>query len=278
MVPGLMTELVVIKPRSKWTPLNLEELWNHRELLYFMVWRDIKVRYKQTALGAAWAVIQPFFSMIVFSLFFGHLAKIPSNGVAYPVFVYCGLLPWQLFSFALTESTNSLVTNRQLITKVYFPRLLVPLTPVLAGLVDFAIAFLVLVAMMFFYGIHPSAGVLLLPVFIALTVVTALAVGLWLAALNAKYRDIRYTVPFLTQLWLFLTPIAYPASLVPEKWRLLYGLNPMAGVVEGFRWALLGNEAAPGNFFFVSVAVTFLLFIGGLYYFRQIESSIADTL
>lgn len=273
-----MTELVVIKPRSKWTPLNLEELWNHRELLYFMVWRDIKVRYKQTALGAAWAVIQPFFSMIVFSLFFGHLAKIPSNGVAYPVFVYCGLLPWQLFSFALTESTNSLVTNRQLITKVYFPRLLVPLTPVLAGLVDFAIAFLVLVAMMFFYGIHPSAGVLLLPVFIALTVVTALAVGLWLAALNAKYRDIRYTVPFLTQLWLFLTPIAYPASLVPEKWRLLYGLNPMAGVVEGFRWALLGNEAAPGNFFFVSVAVTFLLFIGGLYYFRQIESSIADTL
>ncbi|OGW04698.1 MAG: phosphate ABC transporter permease, partial [Nitrospinae bacterium RIFCSPLOWO2_01_FULL_39_10] len=221
--------------------------------------------------------IQPFFAMVIFSIFFGQLAKIPSDGIPYPIFAYCALLPWQLFSHALNESSNSLVANQGLITKVYFPRLIIPVAPVLAGLVDFGIAFLVLIGMMLYYGIMPTFAVFTIPLFLILAVATALSVGLWLSALNVEYRDVRYTIPFLTQFWLFATPVAYPSSLVPESWRALYGLNPMAGVVEGFRWALLGKAEGPGTLLVVSVMVVIILFIGGLYYFRRMEKTFADV-
>jgi lipopolysaccharide transport system permease protein len=256
----------------------LRELWQYRELLFFLIWRDIKVRYKQTALGAAWAVIQPVFSMVVFSLFFGRLAKVPSDGIPYPVFAYCALLPWQLFAYALAESSNSVVANERLITKVYFPRLVIPIAGVLAGLADFAIAFSVLIVLMLHYGIVPTWTIATLPLFVLLAILTALAVGLWLSALNVQYRDVRYTVGFLTQIWLFLSPVAYPSSLVPERWRPFYGLNPMAGVVEGFRWALVGKTPAPGAMLGVSVAMVVLLLVGGLYYFRRMENSFADVI
>jgi lipopolysaccharide transport system permease protein len=257
-------------------PLELSELWEYRELLYFLVWRDIKVRYKQTALGAAWAVMQPLFMMLVFSLFFGRLAKVPSDGIPYPVFTFCALIPWQLFANALTESSNSLIGNQNLITKVYFARLVIPIAAVLSGLVDFLIAFGILIGMMLFYGIVPGAAILALPGFILLAVLTALAVGLWLSALNVQYRDVRYTMNFLVQFWLFATPVAYPSSIVPESWRALYGLNPMAGVVEGFRWALLGKSSPPSALLFVSTAVVVVLLVGGLYYFRRMEQEFAD--
>lgn len=268
---------VVIRPTKGWVPLNLRDLWVYRELLYFLVWRDIKVRYKQTALGAAWAVLQPFLTMVVFSIFFGRLAGVPSDGVPYPIFAYTALLPWQLFAHALTESGNSLVSNQQLITKVYFPRLVIPLSAVLAGLVDFGIAFIVLMAMMFFYGIFPTLAVLTLPFFLLLAIATALSVGLWLSALNVEYRDVRYTLPFLTQFWMFATPIAYPSSLVPEPWRAWYGLNPMVGVVEGFRWALLGQTGSVGPVVIVSCLVVVVLLVGGLVYFRRMEKTFADV-
>src|SRR6195256_5211841 len=264
-----------IDPPSGWTSIGFRELWDYRELLYFLTLRDIKVRYKQTALGAAWAVIQPFFMMVVFSLFFGKLAGVKSDGIPYPIFTFCALLPWQLFAHALTESSNSLVANERLITKVYFPRLVVPLAAVLGGLVDFAVAFVILLAMMLYYGIVPTWAIVTLPAFILLAVFTALAVGLWLSALNVKYRDVRYTINFLIQFWLFATPVAYPSSIVPQRWRALYGLNPMAGVVEGFRWALLG-KSPPGALLWVSVAVVILLLLGGLYYFRRMETQFAD--
>ena len=265
-----------ISPPSRWTSLEFRELWEYRELLYFLIWRDVKVRYKQTALGAAWAVIQPFFMMVVFSLFFGRLAKVPSDGIPYPVFTFCALLPWQLFANALTESSNSLVGNQNLITKVYFPRLVVPISAVLGGLVDFVIAFMILLGMMLYYGIVPGWAIVTLPGLILLAVLTALGVGLWLSALNVQYRDVRYTIGFLVQLWLFLTPVAYPSSIVPEQWRPLYGLNPMAGVVEGFRWALLGKSQPPGAMLWVSVAVVIVILFGGLYYFRRMEQQFAD--
>ena len=266
-----------IDPPSGWASIGLRELWNYRELLYFLTLRDIKVRYKQTALGAAWAVIQPFFMMVVFSLFFGRLAGVKSDGIPYPIFTFCALLPWQLFAHALTESSNSLVANERLITKVYFPRLVVPIAAVLGGLVDFAVAFVILLAMMFYYGIVPTWAIVTLPAFILLAVLTALAVGLWLSALNVKYRDVRYTINFLIQFWLFATPVAYPSSIVPERWRPLYGLNPMAGVVEGFRWALLGTQNPPGAMLAVSISVVIALLIGGLYYFRRMEQEFADV-
>jgi len=265
-----------IGPPSRWSSIDFRELWEYRELLYFLIWRDVKVRYKQTALGAAWAVIQPFFMMVVFSLFFGRLAKVPSDGIPYPVFTFCALLPWQLFAHALTESSNSLVGNQNLITKVYFPRLVVPISAVLGGLVDFAIAFVMLLGMMFYYGIVPGWAILTLPAFVLLAVLTALGVGLWLSALNVQYRDVRYTMNFLVQFWLFATPVAYPSSIVPEKWRALYGINPMAGVVEGFRWALLGKSSPPGPMLWVSVAMVVLILVGGLYYFRRMEQQFAD--
>ncbi len=268
-------ETTFIRPASSWTSLGLKELWEYRELLYFLVWRDVKVRYKQTALGAAWAVIQPLFMMLVFSLFFGRLAGIKSDGIPYPIFAFCALLPWQLFAHALTESSNSLVANERLITKVYFPRLVVPIAAVLGGLVDFGIAFVLLLGMMAWYGIVPGVGILALPLLVLFAVMTALAVGLWLSALNVQYRDVRYTINFLIQFWLFATPVAYPSSIVPEAWRPLYGLNPMAGVVEGFRWALLGAKP-PGAMLAVSGMVVIALLVGGLYYFRRMEQDFAD--
>jgi len=271
------TPVLILRPSTGFLRLDLKALWEYRELLYFLVWRDIKVRYKQTALGAAWAILQPVMTMVVFSIFFGRLAKVPSDGVPYPIFAYVALLPWQLFAFALSESSNSLVASQNLITKVYFPRLVIPISSVLAGLVDFAIAFVILLAMMLYYGIVPTAAMALLPLFLLFAVATALSVGLWLSALNVKYRDVRYTIPFLTQFWMFATPVAYPSSLVPEKWRALYGLNPMAGVVEGFRWALLGKSHAPGPLLGVSVAAVVVLLIGGLRYFRKTESTFADV-
>ena len=268
--------VLVIRPTKGFVSLNLREIWNYRELLYFLVWRDIKVRYKQTALGAAWAVIQPVMTMIVFSIFFGRLAKVPSDGIPYPVFAYTALLPWQLFAFALTESSNSLVGSQNLITKVYFPRLVIPLASVLAGLVDFGIAFVVLLVLMFYYGITPGSAIVWLPLFMLLALATALSVGLWFSALNVKYRDVRYTIPFMTQLWMFATPVAYPSSLIPQPWRAWSGLNPMAGVVEGFRWALLGKTSGPGLLLWISIAAVLLLLIGGLFYFRRMESTFAD--
>jgi lipopolysaccharide transport system permease protein len=265
-----------IDPPSGWTSIGFRELWDYRELLYFLTLRDVKVRYKQTALGAAWAIIQPVFMMAVFSLFFGRLAKVPSDGIPYPVFTFCALLPWQLFAHALTESSNSLVANERLITKVYFPRLVIPMAAVLGGLVDFAVAFVILLGMMLYYGIVPSWAMLTLPAFILLAIMTALGVGLWLSALNVQYRDVRYTINFLIQFWMFATPVAYPSSIVPERWRVLYGLNPMAGVVDGFRWALLGKQP-PGAMLAVSVAVVIAILIGGLYYFRRMEQQFADV-
>ena len=271
------TQVFRIEPATGWTALGLRELWHYRELLYFLTWRDVKVRYKQTALGAAWAIIQPLFMMIVFSLFFGRLARVPSDGIPYPVFSFCALLPWQLFAHALTESSNSLVGNQNLITKVYFPRLVIPLAAVLGGVIDFLIAFAILLLLMLYYGIVPGWAILTLPAFLLLAIATALGVGLWLSALNVQYRDVRYTINFLVQFWLFATPVAYPSSLIPEKWRVFYGLNPMAGVVEGFRWALLGKSEPPGMMLWVSVAVVVLLLLGGLYYFRRMEQEFADV-
>lgn len=268
---------IIIRPSKGLAWVNLGELWEYRDLLYFLIWRDIKVRYKQTALGAIWAVLQPLFTMVLFTIFFGRLAKIPSDGFPYPVFCFCALLPWQLFSKALSESGNSLVANQNLIKKVYFPRLIIPLASVLGGLVDFGISFVVLLGMMVYYGIFPHMAVLTLPLFILLAIITALAAGLWLSVLNVKYRDVRHTIPFLVQFWLFATPIAYPSSLVPEKWRLLYGLNPMVGVVEGFRWALLGKVGGVGPLVLVSVIAVVILLVGGLVYFKNMEKTFADV-
>jgi len=274
---GTSVPITVVSPPSSWPSLHLGELWEYRDLLFILVWRDIKVRYKQTALGAAWAVIQPFLTMVVFSLLFGSVAKLPSEGIPYPIFTFTALLPWQLFAHAMTESGNSLVANQQLITKVYFPRLVIPLGAVLSGLVDFAVAFLVLLAMMVFYGVPLGWNVLTLPAFVVLAVLTALTVGIWLSALNVEYRDVRYTIPFLTQFWMFATPIAYSATLVPDKWRWLYSLNPMTGVVEGFRWAMLGKQGFSLPLFLVSLAAVIILLVGGLVYFRRMEDSFADN-
>jgi lipopolysaccharide transport system permease protein len=268
----------VIEPPKGWAPLHLGELWKFRELLFFLTWRDIKVRYKQTALGATWAVLQPVLTMIVFSIIFGGLANLPSEGIPYPIFTFTALLPWQLFAFALTQSSNSLVGSQNLISKVYFPRLVVPFSSVLAGVVDFAIAFLVLIGLMAFYGIRLTPAALLLPLFLILALASALAVGLWLSALNVQYRDIRYVVPFLTQFWMYATPIAYSSSLIPEKWRWLYSLNPMTGVVEGFRWAILGKSSLDPLSLGISAVAVVILLAGGLYYFKRMETSFADII
>ena len=268
----------VIEPPKGWAPLALGELWKFRELLFFLTWRDIKVRYKQTALGAAWAILQPVLTMVIFSIVFGGLAKLPSEGIPYPIFTFTALLPWQLFAFALTQSSNSLVGSQNLVSKVYFPRLVVPFSSVLAGVLDFAIAFVVLMGMMAFYHVRLTSKVLFLPLFLLLALASALAVGLWLSALNVKYRDIRYVVPFLTQFWMYATPIAYSSSLIPEKWRWLYSLNPMTGVVEGFRLAILGKSSLDLFSLGISASVVVLLLIGGLYYFKRMESSFADII
>lgn len=269
---------IVIAPSTGWIALNLKDVWEYRELLFFLAWRDIKVRYKQTALGAAWAILQPLLTMVVFTLVFGRMLKAPSDGIPYPVFAYCALLPWQLFAHSLTQSSQSLVGNERLISKVYFPRLIIPLSSIFSGLLDFGISFIVLIAMMLVYGIVPSMAIVTLPFFILLAVASALAVGLWLSALNVQYRDIRYTIPFLTQIWLFATPVAYASSLIPEPWRTWYGLNPMAGVVEGFRWALLGKTNDATGLLIVSCLAVAALLLGGLFYFRRMEREFADII
>jgi len=269
--------VTIIEPSKGWISLNLRDLWEYRDLLYFLAWRDIKVRYKQTVLGAAWAIIQPFFTMVVFSLFFGRLAKMPSDDIPYPIFSYAALVPWTFFANGLSQSASSLVGSANLIKKVYFPRLVVPISAVLSGGVDFVLAFVVLLGMMLFYGIVPTTAVAWLPLLLLLALVTSLGVGLWLTAMNVQFRDVRYAVPFLIQAWMFATPIAYPSSLLDEPWRTLYGINPMAGVVEGFRWALLGTETAPGSIVLVSALVAVGLLISGAFYFRRMEKTFADV-
>ncbi len=267
--------VLIIRPPRKWVPINFRELWAYRELLTTFILRDIKIRYKQTALGFAWAIIQPLFMMVIFTIIFGGFAKIPSEGVPYPLFSMAALLPWTLFSEGLTRSTMSLVANANIMTKVYFPRLVMPLSGVLSPLVDFAISILILVVMMAYYGFVPTLNIVFLPLFILLALATSLSIGLWLSALNVKYRDFQYTVPFIIQLWLYASPVVYPASMIPESIRFLYGLNPMVGVIEGFRWALLGT-AMPGGLLFVSVSVVVVLLISGMFYFRRMEQYYAD--
>ena len=266
-----------IRASGGWRALNLAELWRYRELLYFLTLRDIKLRYKQTALGVAWAVIQPLATMAVFAVFFGKLGNLPSDGQPYALFVLVGLLPWQLFSYALTQSSNSLVAEQRLITKVYFPRLIVPVASVLAGLVDFAVALVLVMIGLAVFQVVPSFAILALPLFVLLAVLTALAIGLWLSALNVQYRDIRYTLPFLTQFLLFLSPVAYPASMIPEQYRIFYGLNPMSGVIEGTRWAILNTTEPNWGLMAVSTAVVTVLLAGGLYYFKRMEKTFADV-
>lgn len=266
-----------IEPSKGRVSLKLHELWEYRELVYFLTWRDVKVRYKQTVLGGVWAIIQPFFTMVVFSLFFGKLAKIPSDGIPYPLFSYAALVPWTFFANGLSKGSNSLVSSANLIRKVYFPRLAMPIAAVLGGIVDFALAFTVLMGMLLSYGRIPTVNALWLPLFLLLALVTSLGAALWLSAMNVRFRDVHYIVQFLTQIWLFLTPIAYPSSLLPEPWRTLYGINPMVGVVEGFRWALLGTATAPGPMIAVSALVALVLLVSGGLYFRRMEKTFADV-
>ena len=267
---------IKIRPPKKWVPVDLHELWEYRELLHSFVSRDVKIRYKQTALGFLWAIIQPFFLMVVFSLFFGRLAKIPTEGIPYPLFSFAGLIPWTLFAEGLTRSTTSMVHNAGIMTKVYFPRLIMPISGVLSPLVDFTIAFVILLFMMAYYGFVPTIAIVLLPLFILLAMMTSLAVGLWFSALNVKYRDFQYTIPFIIQIWLFASPVVYPASMLPESWQLVYALNPMVGVIEGFRWALLGTKP-PEAIILVSACVVVLLLVGGLFYFKRMEQYFADV-
>lgn len=267
-----------IQPSSGLFNLDLGAVWEFRELLYFLVWRDVKVRYKQTIIGGTWAILQPLLTMAIFTLIFGHFAKIPSDGLPYSIFTYTALLPWNYFSQAISRSANSLVGDSNLVRKVYFPRLVIPLASVTAPLIDFLVSFLVLLAMMFWFGIALRWTVLALPLFLLLALMTALAVGLWLSPLNVRYRDIGHTIPFLTQFWLFASPVAYPLSLVPEKWRLLYGLNPMTGVIEGFRWALLGKESPDFGVMAISVIVVLTLLLTGIVFFGRMERTFADVI
>lgn len=271
-------QVIRIEPSRGWVSLQLKELWAYRELLYFLIWRDVKVRYKQTALGVGWAIIQPVCTMIVFSVFFGRLGKIPSDGIPYPIFSFAALVPWTFFAHGMGQASNSLVGSANLIKKVYFPRLSIPIASVTSGIIDFSIAFIVLLGMMLYYGILPTLNVIWLPFLLLLTVVTSLGVSLWLSALNVQFRDVRHVLPFLIQLWFFATPIAYPSSLLSEPWRTLYSLNPMVGVVEGFRWALLGTETAPGPMLVVSSLTALALLVGGAFYFRRLEKTFADVI
>lgn len=269
--------LIHIEPSKGWVSLNLNELWRYRELVYFLIWRDVKVRYKQTVLGAGWAIIQPFFTMVVFSLVFGRLAKIPSDGIPYPIFSYAALVPWTFFANGLGKASISLVGNSNLIKKIYFPRLAIPIAAVLSGIIDFVLAFTLLIGMMFYYGIVPTSNVIWLPLLLMLSLFTSLGVSLWFSTMNVQFRDVQYIMPFITQLWLFATPIAYPSSLLPEPWRTLYGINPMVGVVEGFRWALLGTHSSPGPIVMVSTLVAVALLVSGALYFRRMEKTFADV-
>ena len=275
--PSALPETIILPPGG-WLSLELGDLWHYRELLFFLTWRDLRVRYKQTILGAAWAILQPLLTMVVFSAVFGYFAKLPSQDIPYPIFTYTALLPWQLFAYALTQSSSSLVADRNLITKVYFPRLIVPLSSIVSGVVDFAVAFPLWLVMMLAYRIPLTWRILTLPLFILFALMTATAIGLWLSALNVKYRDVRYTLPFLTQFWMYATPIAYSSTIVPESWRWLYSLNPMTGVVEGFRWALLGTENPLGWPIFISILAVLALLVSGVMYFKRTEDSFADLI
>jgi lipopolysaccharide transport system permease protein len=274
---SVRTPLTITADRS-WARLDLRELWEYRELLVFLAMRDIKVRYKQTVFGVAWAIIQPFFTMLVFSLFFGRLAKIPSDGLPYPIFCYAAMVPWSFFANAVSQSADSLVGSANLISKVYFPRILIPLAVVISGLMDFLVAFSLMVGLMAYFHILPTWQVVWLPALLLLALVTALGAGLWLSALNVQFRDVRYALPFLVQFWLFVTPVAYPSSLLPEPWRTFYGINPMAGVVEGFRWSLLGTATAPGPILAFSAVFALLFFVSGLFYFHRMERIFADII
>jgi len=269
---------IVIGPSKGWARFNLKELWEYRELLYFLIWRDVKVRYKQTVFGAAWAIAQPLMLMVVFSIFLGHLARVPSNGLPYPLFAYSGLVPWTLFSSALNGASGSLVGSSNLISKVYFPRLLLPLASAGPYVIDFMIAMVVLIGMMVFYGAHVTVGIFWLPAFVLIALMAAMAVGVWLAAANVRYRDVRHAAPFMVQLWLFASPVAYASSIVPRKWRLLYSLNPMTGVIEGFRWALLGAPPPSPAAILVSLASVMLILVTGVAYFRRVEQTFADVI
>jgi lipopolysaccharide transport system permease protein len=269
---------IVIQPRKRLFDIDLKSVWQYQELLYFLIWREVKVRYKQTALGVAWAIFQPLLTMGIFTVIFGRFVKVPSEGLPYPIFAFAALLPWTFFSEAITRSSTSLVGDANLIRKVYFPRLIMPLASVTSPIVDFSFSFLVLLGMMAWFGIAPGWGMLALPIFLILALLTALSIGLWLSALNVRYRDVRYTVPFLTQLWMYASPVVYPLSLVPEKWRVVYGLNPMVGVIEGFRWGLLGKESPDLRVMAISAAVVTLLLIGGLVFFRRLERTFADVI
>lgn len=270
-------ETIRLQPGKGWAPLDLADLWRFRELAFFLTWRDIKVRYKQTLLGASWAVLQPLLQMLIFNFLFGNLANLPTDGIPRPIFTFAALLPWNLFSNALNEASRSLVSNRNMITKVYFPKLLIPVSAVMSGIVDFAIAFVILVGMMFAYSVQLTAAVWALPGFLLLALMAALGVGLWLAAWNLHFRDVKYLLPFLSQFWMLASPIAYPLSNIPAEWQMLYSLNPMVGVVEGFRWALLGGEVFPATAVGLSLVVSFLFLLSGLFYFRRLERTFADT-
>jgi len=274
----LTEPVVVVEPKKGLFHLDLQAVWKYRELLYFLIWRDLKVRYKQTVIGAGWAIIQPLMTMVIFTLVFGKFAKVPSDGLPYPIFAYTALLPWIYFSQAISRSSTSVVGGANLIRKIYFPRLIIPISAAVAPLVDFAIAFVILLGMMVWYGTAPNWGVLALPLFLLLALVTSLAVTFWLSALNVVYRDVSHTIPFLTQIWMFASPVAYPVSLVPEKWRLLYSLNPMVGVIEGFRWALLGKESPDFGVMVLSTAIVLVIFISGIVYFKHMERTFADII
>ena len=270
--------VIVIEPSRSRFSLDLSQLWQYRELLYFLIWRDVKVRYKQTVIGAAWAILQPLMTMLIFTFVFGKLAKVPSDNLPYPIFAYTALLPWNLFAGALSRCSGSIVGQSNLISKVYFPRLIIPLSATISGLVDFAVAFVILLIMMMWFGISPNWGALALPLFILLALLTALSVGLWLSAINVKYRDVGYVIPFLIQLWMFASPVAYPVSMVPQKWQFLYSLNPMAGVIEGFRWALLGKGDPAIGAILISACVVLILLLGGVFFFKRMERYFADVL
>ncbi len=269
--------VIVIRPSRGWVSLNLRDLWEYRELLYFLIWRDVKVRYKQTALGVAWVVLQPLATTFVFTLIFGNLARIPSENLPYALFALAGLVPWNYFAGAFSRGAGALVGNAHLISKVYFPRLIIPLASVAGGLIDLTIVLVVLLGLMLFYGSVPTAAIITLPLFLLLAITTALGVSLWLSALNVQYRDVNYLIPFLAQLWLYATPVVYPSSLIPEQWRIIYGLNPMASVVEGFRWALFGTGQAPGPMLAASIAVATLLLVSGAFFFKRMEKTFADV-
>jgi len=269
---------IVIQPRQGLFHLDLGSVWLYRELLYFLAWREIKVRYKQTVIGAVWAILQPLLTMVIFTVVFGNFAKIPSDGLPYPLFAYVALLPWEYFSQAISRSGVSVVNDANLIRKIYFPRLIIPLAAVVTPLADFCLSFLILLGMMLWFHVIPTWGMMALPLFLLMALLTALSAGLWLSALNVRYRDIRYTIPFLTQLWMYASPIAYPVSLIPEKWRLLYSLNPLVGVVEGFRWALLGKESPDFSIMAVSAVVVLVVLLGGLVYFKKMEQTFADVI